>query len=114
MMHAQDGNRMALEQQGPERMDVFKTATPPELLLENNRVRVLRVSFRPGEKAAMHSHPDYITYVTKSGELRMTSPSGDIETMSFEAGKAVYFNAESHEVENSGSSEVEAIVIEIK
>jgi len=105
---------MPLKQEGQERMDAFQTANPPELLLENDRVRVLRVSFKPGDKAAMHSHPDYVTYVTKSGDLRITSPSGNSETVSFEAGKAVFFNAESHKVENSGSSEVEAIVIEIK
>lgn len=94
--------------------DVFQTTKPPEILLENERVRVLRVSFKPGDKAAMHSHPDYVTYTTKGGELKMVSPSGSTETMPFEAGKAMYFNAESHEVENAGGSEVETIVVEIK
>ena len=87
---------------------------PPEIPLENDRVRVLRVSFKPGDKAAMHSHPDYITYTTKGGELKMASPSGGTETMLFEAGKALFFKAETHEVENTGGSEMETIVVELK
>lgn len=105
---------MRSKQERNEGSEVFRAANPPEILLENDRVRVLRVGFRPGDKAAMHSHPDYVTYTTKGGDLKMNSPSGGSEIVSFEEGKAIFFKAESHEVENVGSSEVEAIVVELK
>jgi quercetin dioxygenase-like cupin family protein len=84
------------------------------LLVENDRVRVLGSTLKPGDKAAMHSHPDYVVYVLKGGMLRMTSPSGEETTMEFEQGKALLMEAQTHEVTNVGDTEVELVVIELK
>ena len=37
--------------------DVYK------LVLENERVRVFDVTFKPGQKAEMHGHPDHVVSV---------------------------------------------------
>lgn len=34
-------------------------------ILENERVRVLKATFKPNEKAEMHHHPDHVIYVIK-------------------------------------------------
>ncbi|MBI4115378.1 MAG: hypothetical protein HY447_02260 [Candidatus Omnitrophica bacterium] len=53
------------------------------LLFENERVRVADVSFQPGEKIAMHSHPDHFVYVLSPSKLRLGYADGtskDIDT----------------------------------
>ena len=37
--------------------DVYK------LLMENDRVRVFDVWFKPDQRAVMHGHPDHVVYV---------------------------------------------------
>jgi quercetin dioxygenase-like cupin family protein len=42
-------------------MDALKTAPDVySLIMENERVRVLGVRFKPSQKALMHSHPDHV------------------------------------------------------
>ncbi|MBI0583803.1 MAG: cupin domain-containing protein [Methanomassiliicoccus sp.] len=84
------------------------------LLMENDRVRVLSGSLKPGDKAAMHSHPDHVLYVTKGGKVRMTFPSGSADERELEVGKAIFVGAESHEFTNVGDTVVEFVVIELK
>lgn len=52
----------------------------------------------------MHSHPDHVTHMAKGGDLKMSSPSGGPEIVSFEEGKTMFFSAESHEMKTTGSS----------
>ena len=47
-----------------------------KLLFENERVRVFEVRFKPGERIAMHSHPDHVVYVLDDGKLKLSSPDG--------------------------------------
>ena len=43
--------------------DLAKVApNTTKVLLDNDRVRVLEVQYKPGEKAAMHSHPASLVY----------------------------------------------------
>lgn len=84
------------------------------LLLENDRVRVMRAILKPGSKAAMHSHPDHVVYVVKGGMTQFTSPSGKVDTMDLGTGKVVFMEAQTHEVTNVDKTEIEMIVIELK
>ena len=44
-------------------MDPLKAASNVyKLLNENDKVRVLRVTSKPGEVAKMHAHPDHVVY----------------------------------------------------
>ena len=43
-----------------------------KVLLDNDRVRVIRVVTKPGEKLEKHSHPDYIIYALT--QARGSSP----------------------------------------
>ncbi len=84
------------------------------MLVENDRVRVLGSSLGPGEKAAMHSHPDHVLFVVKGGRLKMTFPSGEERTVEMEQGKAMLMEAQSHEVTNVGDTEVQVVLVELK
>jgi quercetin dioxygenase-like cupin family protein len=83
-------------------------------IMENDQVRVLKVVFKPGDKAAMHHHPDHVVYVVKGGKLNLTSPSGERQSLDLGAGQAVFLDAQSHEATNVGNTEAELIVVEIK
>lgn len=42
-----------------------------KLLHENDRIRVLEVTFKPGSKIPKHSHPDHMVYALTAGKLKI-------------------------------------------
>ncbi len=106
---------MGSAQEERELMDPLKVAADVvELLMENDRVRVIRGYLRPGEKAAIHSHPDHVVYVLKGGRVEMAYPTGKADTMELVQGKAIFMEAQSHEVMNIDDTDVELIIVELK
>lgn len=83
------------------------------MIIENDRVRVVDTLFKPNDKAPMHSHPDHVVYVLKSGKLKITT-SGETNVFDLMAGQAIFFEAQSHEVENVGKTDVDLLVVELK
>jgi hypothetical protein len=41
---------------------------------ENDKVRVLRITYGPGEKSMMHYHPDGVAVYLTDGKTLMTTP----------------------------------------
>ncbi len=98
-------------EKAPDPLKVAKNVS--KLIMENDRVRVLDVLFKPKDKAAMHSHPDHVVYVLKSGKLKLTSP-GKTDVLDMKTGQAIFFKAQSHEAENTGNTDLGFIVVELK
>ena len=95
--------------------DIVKVAPKNcRVLLENDRVRVVRVVTKPGEKLAMHSHPANILYVLTSTKIKFTSADGKTEERQLKAAQAVWSDAVTHSVENTGTGEDRALIIELK
>jgi len=88
--------------------DVYKLA------FENDRVRVMEITFQPGDKIALHSHPDHFVYVISGGTLALSYPDGTIKEFAGKAGDVVWINAESHAAENVGTTEFRGVVVELK
>ena len=84
-----------------------------KLNMENERVRVLNLSLKPGEKAVMHHHPDHVVYVLKGGKAKLTS-QGKTDTLEMKAGEALFLKAQAHEAENVGQTPLEMLVVELK
>lgn len=84
-----------------------------KVVMENDRVRVVDTLFKPNYKAPMHSHPDHVVYVLKGGRLRVTT-SGKANVFDLKVGQAIFFKAQSHEVENTGKTDVNLLVVELK
>ena len=80
---------------------------------ENDRMRVLKVSFQPGSTAKMHHHPQHMVYVLKGGKLNLTS-EGKTQELNLEEGKAVFLAAQNHEATNIGNTVVDLLVVELK
>jgi quercetin dioxygenase-like cupin family protein len=88
--------------------DVYK------LILENERVRVFDIRFKPGQKAVMHRHPDHVVYVLADGTLKLTLPDGKSQVFPLKAGQAMWIDAGPHATENVGKMEAHNLAIELK
>ncbi|NOT01658.1 MAG: hypothetical protein HOP29_13635 [Phycisphaerales bacterium] len=84
-----------------------------QVALENESVRVLNVEAKGGEKLAMHSHPDHVIYAINGGKVKFTYPDGMTKEVELKAGAATYLKAETHEVENLGTTELKLVVFEL-
>jgi quercetin dioxygenase-like cupin family protein len=84
-----------------------------KLKMENNRVRVFNVTFKVGDKAVMHYHPDHVVYVLESGKMKLTS-EGKTDILDLKKGDVIFLNAQSHEAENIGQSTLELLVVELR
>lgn len=83
-----------------------------KVLLDNDRVRVLEVTVKTGDKLAMHSHPSYIVYSFISGKAKTTLPDGKTMESEFKGGEAAWANPVSHVQEALTDGHV--LVIELK
>ena len=84
-----------------------------KLKMENDRVRVFDVTFKIGDKAVMHHHPDHVVYVLEGGKMKLTS-EGKTDILDLKDGDAMFLNAQTHEAENIGQSTLELLVVELK
>ncbi len=81
---------------------------------ENESVHVLRISYGPGEKSVMHSHPNAVAVYLTDGKTRMTTPDGKSEEMPVKAGAAAWAPSGSHLPENVGGKPFQVILVELK
>lgn len=92
----------------------FVQAAPRQakVMVENDKVRVLHVTFSKGDKIPMHSHPDLVVYSLKSGKIRFTTQDGKVTEIVPKQGEAVFRPAVTHSHEHLEGDE--AIVVELK
>lgn len=84
-----------------------------KLVFENERVRVMEVSFKPGERIAEHSHPDHFAYVLSPGKLKITAGEKVTEA-DLTVGQLLWIPAETHWAVNAGTTDVRVLVTELK
>lgn len=85
-----------------------------KLVFENERVRVMEVTFNPGQKIAKHSHPDHYIYVVEPGTLTISKPDGSTTVAQLTTGQVIWIPAETHWAENTGATKVRLLVNELK
>ena len=85
-----------------------------KLKFENERVRVMEVTFAPSASIAMHSHPDHFVHVASGGKLALSYPDGTSKELEAKAGEILWIDAESHAAKNLGDTEVKLLVVELK
>ena len=84
------------------------------ILLENDRVRVAEYTSHPGDKQAMHSHPDGVVYYLTASKAKQIYPDGTAMETTHKAGDAVWRAAVTHATENIGGTDTHYIAIELK
>lgn len=85
-----------------------------KVLLENDRVRVLETRYGPGVKSAMHSHPDLVAVAVTSSKAKLTLADGQTLDIDLQAGESLFVEAQEHTVENTGTSGLHIILVELK
>lgn len=84
------------------------------VVLENDRVRVLRLIYKPGEKVPLHSHPAVVViYMTpcKSSFKSTDNESGEHDLA---AGTVRWSPGTTHINENTGKTVCEVTLVELK
>ena len=85
-----------------------------KVILENDRVRLLEYRGKPGDKTAMHSHPDVLVYPLTAGKFKFTVPNGESFEIDIKAGEAMFAEAQDHSTENTGTAEARILLVELK
>jgi len=81
---------------------------------EDDAVRVLRVVYGPGEKSAMHEHPDSVAVYVTGGRIRITLPDGRVGEPRVPPGATMRHAAGGHAIENIGDAPFELVLVELK
>lgn len=87
------------------------------VVLENDKVRVLEFTARPGMGICgdgMHSHPAHLTVVLADWEGRVSTPDMPARHRSKKVGDVFWSEAETHKVENTGKTISRVLIIEFK
>jgi quercetin dioxygenase-like cupin family protein len=89
-----------------------------EVLLDNEQVEVVRLTYPVGTESGMHGHSyaNRVAYVVKGGQLELIpeDPKKHPEVLTVSEGKALFLPASTHNVKNIGDTEVVIIETELK
>lgn len=85
-----------------------------KVLLENEQVRVLEYRLKPGEKEITHSHPAGVVYGFNESKVRSTLADGKTTESAGKAGDVFWRNPITHSLENTGSTDVHSLAVELK
>lgn len=83
------------------------------IAFENERVRVLEYTDKPGHATSEHSHPDSVM-ITLSSFRRRISSNGKSVDVELPAGVARWLPAQHHSGENTGDTDTRTFFIELK
>jgi quercetin dioxygenase-like cupin family protein len=95
-------------------VDVVTVAPDVKVILENDSVRVLESTLKPGEVEGMHTHPEFIAYFLSPTTVEITTPDGKSVVKKPPAGKVLYGTGAEHQIKNVGDTLQRVLLIEIK
>lgn len=89
-----------------------------EVLLDNETVQVVRLTYPAGAESGMHTHefPNRVVYFIKGGNLELVpaDTQADSDVFIVGGGEAVYLPGVTHNVKNIGDEEIVILEVEIK
>ena len=97
-------------------MSLDPVVTNPDhykVIFENDRVRVLAYTDKPGDRTTPHGHPDSVMYTLSSFRRRLVS--GDMQReVEIETGTVGWLPAQQHNGENIGETPTHVVFVELK
>ena len=81
---------------------------------ENDDVRVLELLLTPGQREEFHSHPRYVLYALTNYRVKNTAADGTSRVFERKAGDVFWGEAITHKGENVGTTDVHALIVELK
>jgi quercetin dioxygenase-like cupin family protein len=85
-----------------------------KVLHDGPTARVLKIDYAPGEKSPMHTHPDAIVVPLTASKVVFGMPDGKSVNQELAAETANYMPGGNHSPHNTGSTRVDAILVEFK
>jgi len=86
-----------------------------EVLLDNDAVKVMMVTFEAGQGDKMHDHNPMTFYVLQGGKAKVTLPDGSVNEREIPSGFTGHNNVgQRHQVTNIGENEMKILLIEEK
>lgn len=85
-----------------------------KVVVENDKVRVLRINYAPGEESQMHSHPEGVAVFLSDFKANMKLENGESIDMMGEAGDVLWTGASKHKPKNTGDKAFEVVQVELK
>jgi len=82
--------------------------------LENDRMRVIRIQYGPGEESVMHYHPAGMAVFLTPAHGSFELPDGTTQPIDAEAGQAMLLPAGQHKPSNLGDEGFEVVQVELK
>lgn len=82
--------------------------------LENDAVRLVRITYGPGEESTMHRHPANCAIGLSPGSFQMTAPDGTVTEDTTALGEVECDEATVHLPKNTGSEAAELILVELQ
>ncbi len=73
-----------------------------KVVFENDKIRVMEIVMRKGQKLAMHSHMPNLAYGITNSKVRTISAGGKSGVVRMKKGEASWSDGSSHSVENLG------------
>ncbi len=81
---------------------------------ENDRVRVVRLGFGPGEKGMMVAHPPRVLATLTEVSVKLVFQDGRTDERGAPAGVAAWLEAETLQTENASNQPLEVVLVEPK
>lgn len=85
-----------------------------EVLLENDRVRVLDFTLRKGDSEQPHFHPANVAVFLADFKIRFTLPDGSTRMREGRPGQVAWSDAVVHQPVNVGDTDARGILVELK
>jgi len=89
-------------------------AASEKVEIENQWVRVLRVTQAPHEKSPMHEHPASVVVYLTDLHQKITRADGKTHDLKKKAREVAYFDATKQADESVSNKPIEAIIVELK
>ena len=81
---------------------------------ENDYVRVVRITYGPGEESVMHYHPGAVAVFLTGQKVQFTLPDGETVEVESEAGQTIWTEPGPHLPKNLKDKPLELILVEVK
>ncbi|HUK29688.1 MAG TPA: hypothetical protein VLV89_01155 [Candidatus Acidoferrum sp.] len=85
-----------------------------EIMLDNDRVRIVRVHFDPGESGPMVDKRPRVIVVVTDSHATVIFPDGHSEPRDMKTGDVSFGGAGRQSTKNTGTSPIDNVVVELK
>lgn len=95
-------------------MDAVKAA--PDLykvLRDTMGIRIVEVTYKPGDSSVLHSHPDLAAYTAAGGTIAFYGKDGTKMENEMKTGTSLVRPGEIHSVKNTGKTTLKVILVEV-